>query len=529
MTPKLQRVIRLDSLPLGQTMFTHEGYLMDRPILTSTGIFEYHNPDGSVRRELRLPDEVFAKESLESYKGKPIIVTHDAGLIDKDNVHEEAIGTILSDGYQDGDDVRAEIVIHDTDEMRDSKLKELSLGYNLDLDETPGEWNGEPYDAIQRNIRINHLALVREARAGEQARLNIDSKDNILKGGKNVMVKKTKKTKKMSKKSARRDGVLSPEELAVAIEQYKARRAERMAAADEEDTEAKGAETAADEGEDETVVATSGQEPETVEEQVELVKDRRDRRDEAGDPETVEEAQGVIANQDEDIDTLIDIIDTLLAKEAFDEAEETPAEESADGDDEETGANEDEGEESEEATAEDEDEEEVGSEENTDGDDESECDEDDEESEVNEDEDEEVEEETAEDEDEDEETETPVESGTVNADSIDAIVRTRIKLGMIGRTLNLDGLENMSIMKAKKKIIKAVRPGIRLDGRGNTFINAAFDLACDEVKNLSKKNTAYQKKQMFNKKSTRADGKSSRSGAESARARMIKRMNKEGK
>ena len=47
--PKLSQVIRLDSLPLNQTYFTPEGYLMDRPILTSTGIFEYTNPDGSVR------------------------------------------------------------------------------------------------------------------------------------------------------------------------------------------------------------------------------------------------------------------------------------------------------------------------------------------------------------------------------------------------------------------------------------------------------------------------------------------------
>ena len=185
MSLKLNRVIRLDSLPLGQTMFTQEGYLLDRPILTSTGIFEYANPDGSVRRELRLPEEVFDPESLRSYKGKPIIVTHDAGLIDKNNVEDEQIGTILSEGYQSGNDVRAEIVIHDTDTMKESGLKELSLGYNLDLDETPGEWEGEHYDAVQRNIRINHLALVREARAGEQARLNIDGRDNkILKGGK---------------------------------------------------------------------------------------------------------------------------------------------------------------------------------------------------------------------------------------------------------------------------------------------------------------------------------------------------------
>ena len=105
--PKLSQVIRLDSLPLNQTYFTPEGYLMDRPILTSTGIFEYTNPDGSVRRELRLPEEVFAAESLASYQGKPIIITHDAGLVDKDNVQRHQIGTILTEGYRSGDDVRA--------------------------------------------------------------------------------------------------------------------------------------------------------------------------------------------------------------------------------------------------------------------------------------------------------------------------------------------------------------------------------------------------------------------------------------
>lgn len=42
----------------------------------------------------------------------------------------------------------------------------------------PGEWNGEPYDAIQTNIRVNHLALVAVARAGDDARLNMDSQDN---------------------------------------------------------------------------------------------------------------------------------------------------------------------------------------------------------------------------------------------------------------------------------------------------------------------------------------------------------------
>lgn len=508
-TPHLLNVIRLDSLPLNQTFFTPEGYLRDRPILTSIGIFEYKNLDGSIRRELRLPDEVFDAESLQSYKGKPIIITHDAGLVDKSNVSREQIGTILSEGYRSGNDVRAEIVIHDTDEMKDCGLKELSLGYNLDLDETPGVWNGLPYDAIQRNIRINHLALVREARAGDQARLNIDGRDSttFLKGGKLVMSVSKKKT---AKKARRADGVLTPEQLSAAIEAYKAKRAARLATKADEDVvsvseeDVKTSQAAVD---NDTVAENA-----TVEEKVKMVKDRRDRRDEEGDPATIEEAQGVIANQDEDIDVLFDIIDTLLAKEAFDESNKPDAECDEDNT-EESGEvvegeeiNAEEGEETEEeVTAADEDEEVVEGEETAT------------------DEGEENEEVIAEDEDEEE----PIAPATnaVNADSVDRIVRQRIKLGMIGRTLNLDGLEDMSPTKAKKTVIKAVRPGIRLDGKSPAYIQAMFDLACEEAKANSKKGTAFQKKQMFNSDGRNAK-KVSSSSAYAARERMIARQHK---
>lgn len=182
-TPKLRQVLRLDSIKLDGTYFTDEGYLVDHPIVTSVGIFEYANPDGSIHRELRLPEDVFKKESLQSYKGKPIIITHDAGVVNKDNVEDETIGTILSEGYQDGNNVRVEIVIHDTDKLKECGLRELSLGYNLTLDETPGVWNGQLYDGIQKGIVINHLALVANARAGEAARLNIDGQETKPKIG----------------------------------------------------------------------------------------------------------------------------------------------------------------------------------------------------------------------------------------------------------------------------------------------------------------------------------------------------------
>ena len=477
----LVRVIRLDGRPLTKAQFTPEGYLDDRPILTSVGIFEYANPDGSVRRELRLPEEVFAPESLESYRGKPIIITHDAGLIDKDNVSDEQIGTILTNGYRSGDDVRAEIFIHNTDKMKDCGLKELSLGYNLDLDETPGEYNGQPYDAIQRNIRINHLALVANARAGEQARLNIDSRDKVSEKGETRNMAKTKKTN-------RADGVLTPEELAKAIEEYKAKHTAKDA--DEEKlgedvvVETPAPDAVGEEKKDEAIVEED--KPATLEAQVEAVKERHE--------------------DDEDVQLLCDIIDTLLAQKAFGEAKADDVDElqkmNGDVDEEEEKAEVFEDKELEE------DEDDTNGEkkeEEFDGGDDENCDS----------------------EEEDTEPGQNTELKQLNTDSIDRIVRERVKLGLVGRKLNMDGLEDLSIRSAKKAIIKAVRPGIRLDGKSNAYINAAYDLAAAEINSRATKDTGYQKRQMFNKDSREAAPVKTESSE--ARARMIARAQNKNK
>ena len=163
----LRSEMRTDSVPVDEHYST-EGYFYDNPILTRTGIFKYTLEDGSERRELRRPEDVFDPESLASYEGKPIIITHDARVIDKDNARRERVGTILTPGQQDGETVRAKIVIDDPDAVKASGLRELSVGYYQDLIMEPGEWEGEPYDAIQTHIRVNHLALVAVARAGDE-------------------------------------------------------------------------------------------------------------------------------------------------------------------------------------------------------------------------------------------------------------------------------------------------------------------------------------------------------------------------
>lgn len=452
---KVRKAQRLDSIKLDSTYFTDEGYLIDHPIVTSCGIFEYTNPDGSIRRELRLPEHVFAENSLASYKGKPIIITHEAGVVDKDNVDEEQIGTILSKGYRDGEDVRTEIIIHDTDAMKRCGFKELSCGYKLDLVEEPGTWNGEPYDAIQTNITINHLALVANARAGEQARLNIDGSDKepTLRGGK-AMKGKTKRAT-ASGNGRRNDGdILSPEQLKEAIANYCKEKGMTQDAPTEEADE----EVALD-----------------AEETVKEVQENRDRRDEAGEPEDVEAAKEVISQQDSDIEKLLAVIKQLKEQSGIA------------GDSDDTVENSDEGE-LEKADGE-------GCEENSD----------------------EGDPENPENADGDESKDK-----SLNADSADRIVRQRLAICRVGDKLGMNGLENMSIMAAKRAVIKKVLPSMRLDGKGAAYIEAAYDMAVDNVN--KRKDVSYQKRQMTSGEK-RHDGAEAgaTSTATAARKAMIER------
>ena len=158
---------------------TDEGFLVDSPIVGRVGIQLYKNADGTVRREFRPPEEVFKADSLNSFVGKPITDGHPAEMVNAKNAKSLLVGAIHTEGKQDGDNVVAGITIHDAD-MIDKIMKggkrELSLGYKVDIEEISGVWNGQGYDAIQRNIRINHLAIVPRGRAGN-ARLNLDRLD----------------------------------------------------------------------------------------------------------------------------------------------------------------------------------------------------------------------------------------------------------------------------------------------------------------------------------------------------------------
>lgn len=158
---------------------TAEGFLQGRAVVTNIGIFPYQQADGSIRLELRPPEEVFSKDSLDSLRMKPLTDDHPTEAVTADNIAEYQVGTVGEEIYNDAYRISAPITVHKADAVAavEGGKRALSCGYMADLDMTPGVWMGLPYDAVQRNIRYNHLAIVDRGRAGDAAVMKLDAAD----------------------------------------------------------------------------------------------------------------------------------------------------------------------------------------------------------------------------------------------------------------------------------------------------------------------------------------------------------------
>jgi hypothetical protein len=112
---------------------------------------------------------------------KPATWGHPPVLLDSLNTKQYQVGYSGSQvRYNDGF-VEVALVVTDQDAIEKIKRKdatEVSAGYKVDFDPTPGLTpEGESYDGIQRNIRVNHIAIVPRGRAGPEVRLLLDRMD----------------------------------------------------------------------------------------------------------------------------------------------------------------------------------------------------------------------------------------------------------------------------------------------------------------------------------------------------------------
>ena len=205
-TKEIRRFDNIDHSEWMTTPFerTTEGFLKGRAIVTCCGVFTYKRADGTLQRELRLPEEVFATATLESLKLKPVTLNHPTELVTPENADMLQVGSLgdnpssTNQEYNwngeptdwkkltDGLNVAVDMIITKKDAI-DAVIngkQGLSMGYTCDIEmaEPGSTWCGVEYDYIQRNIKYNHCAIVDAGRAGDNAKieLRVDSADAVL-------------------------------------------------------------------------------------------------------------------------------------------------------------------------------------------------------------------------------------------------------------------------------------------------------------------------------------------------------------
>ena len=166
----------------------------DNP-LSKAGVFAYSGsviqlPDadpGARYPVLRPAEELSRQETLDSARLLPWIDDHPPVLLGR---REE--GKVLPEDKGIGGVTGEDIYFKDgilygnikfltealADQYRQGK-KELSMGYACDYVPESGEFEGEPYQFKQVNIRFNHLALVENGRMGKDVAV-LDSTDKEI-------------------------------------------------------------------------------------------------------------------------------------------------------------------------------------------------------------------------------------------------------------------------------------------------------------------------------------------------------------
>jgi hypothetical protein len=173
----MTKVNRIDRGGLAKPTILPNGFLRVDGYLTRAGVFEYRDPSGNVRREYRPDSEVFATESLESYALAPVTDDHPPDMLTALNAREFMRGSVGAATRTPDGRVRGSLLVTDAEliaKMQAGKV-EISCGYECELEETPGEFDGVRYDAIQRAISINHVAVVDRGRAGPDVRVRMDN------------------------------------------------------------------------------------------------------------------------------------------------------------------------------------------------------------------------------------------------------------------------------------------------------------------------------------------------------------------
>lgn len=158
---------------------TNDGYLIAEAFVARAGIQFYRGSevglvDRDVVRVWRPESEVKDAASVRTYTHAPITLGHPDVMVDAANWKDMAKGEVSTEAEWKDGKLRLPLIVKDAEAIAaiQGGTRELSAGYTCALDFTDGVTpEGEAYDAVQRNIRINHLAIVPRGRAGSECRI----------------------------------------------------------------------------------------------------------------------------------------------------------------------------------------------------------------------------------------------------------------------------------------------------------------------------------------------------------------------
>ena len=154
--------------------------IVDRTCITKAAINPYRGQEipnwqalgleaEKVYMLLRCPTEL--QRALPTFQGLQLLERH-TPVSSEEPEKESTVGSIGTVVEMDGDNVYSSLRVYDQnaiDLIESEKLNQLSAGYAYTADMTGGEWNGEHYDGVMRNIHGNHVALVERGRIGKDA------------------------------------------------------------------------------------------------------------------------------------------------------------------------------------------------------------------------------------------------------------------------------------------------------------------------------------------------------------------------
>jgi hypothetical protein len=175
-----------DTISLGDARVTRDGYLVADAKIARTGIQIYAGrevgkPEMATVRVYRPEGEVFGDEAMASFAHRPVTIDHPSEAVSAKNWKQHSVGMTGGDIRQDGKFIRVPMTLMDgaaIDTVKSGK-RELSCGYMCDLKWEAGQTpEGEAYDAVQTNIRGNHLAIVSAGRAGSDCRIGDGTADD---------------------------------------------------------------------------------------------------------------------------------------------------------------------------------------------------------------------------------------------------------------------------------------------------------------------------------------------------------------